>query len=434
MVSIFAVELGTSMTAVALPLLLIRDYGTTLAAGLALALRLVPNIAVGPIVGRLLARRDPRRVAMLSSLLSALFAANIPVCEALWQIQLLTFGIGLTAMLAGPARFVLRPAVVSEGDERRGNGLLMAAERVSTLSGPPLVGTIIAVGWPLGTAFLLEAASALVALIMMLRVPPLPPTEDEEAEPTQAKGRRALMAAYVTSTRTLLRVISGDAFIRGATLTSFSYVLAVTLGRMMLVVMGARQYSGVSGFYGWMLAVMGIGGLCGSLLTARFRKVSSGALYVAVMLIEAVGWLSLPWLPNLSAALAVMVVIGIMESAGYVLYYAEVQIRIPRAVMGYFYAAFIPVVDGCVFLGSTFGARLADASLSAASVLVASVMGVPMLLTARWYFTPPGGIGQTVVARPRERDPRQERERDPQQEVATVHEGELDEGAKSEGA
>ncbi|WP_406486520.1 MFS transporter [Streptomyces sp. NBC_01563] len=399
MVSIFAVDLGTSMTAVALPLLLIRDYGATLAAGLTLAIRVVPNIAVGPIVGRLLARRDPRRIAMLSSLLSALFAALIPVCGALWQIQILTLGIGLTAMLAGPARFVLRPAVVSEGDERRGNGLLMAAQRVSTLTGPPLVGVIVAVGWPLWGAFLLEAASALVAVVMMLQVPPLPPAPDKEAEATGDNGRGMFRTAYVTSTRALLRVISDDAFIRGATLTSFSYVLAVTLGRMMLIVMGAQHYSGISGFYGWMLAAMGVGGLCGSLLIGRFKRSSTGVLYVAVMLIEAVGWLSLPWLPNFSAAMAVMSTIGTMESAGYVLYYAEVQIRIPRAHMGYFYAACIPVVDACVFLGSAFGARLAGASVSAAAVIVASVMGVPMLLTARWYFTPPGDVSETVSMR-----------------------------------
>ncbi|WP_266693334.1 MFS transporter [Streptomyces sp. NBC_01369] len=397
MVSIFTVDLGTSMTAVALPLLLIRDYGTTLAAGLTLAIRLVPSIAVGPIVGRLLARRDPRHIAVISSLLSALFAALIPVCGALWQVQLLTLGIGLTVMLAGPARLVLRPAVVSEGDELRGNGLLMAAQRVSTLSGPPLVGVIIAVGWPLWVAFLLEAATSLVAVVMMLRVPPLPPTADEEAE--DSGDRRRFRTAYVTSTRALLRVVSDDAFIRGATLTSFSYLLAVTLGRMMLVVMGTRHYADVSGFYGWMLAAMGVGGLCGSLLIGRFRRISTGTLYIAVMLIEAVGWLSLPWLPGFPAAMAVMFTIGVMESSGYVLYYAEVQIRIPRSVMGYYYAALIPVGDACMFLGSAFGAWLAGASVPAAAMIVAGVMGIPMLLTLRWYYAPPGRIGESDAMR-----------------------------------
>jgi hypothetical protein len=117
------------------------------------------------------------------------------------------------------------------------------------------------------------------------------------------------------------------------------------------------------------------------------------------MLIEAVGWLSLPWLPNFSTAMAVMVTIGIMESAGYVLYYAEVQIRIPRSVMGYYYAALIPVGDACMFLGSAFGAWLAGTSVPAAAMIVASVMGIPMLLTARWYFAPPGDISETVSMR-----------------------------------
>lgn len=398
MVSIFTVDLGTSMTAIALPVLLIRDYGTTLATGLTLAIRLVPSIAAGPMVGRLLARRDPRWIAMISSLMSALFASLIPVCGALWQIQILTLGIGLSVMLAVPARLVLRPAVVSEGDERRGNGLLVAAQRVSTLSGPPLVGVIIAIGWPLWIAFLIEAATSLVAAVMMFRVPPLPLAASEEAELSGVKDRRPLRMAYVISTRTLLRVVSADAFIRGATLTSFTYLLAVTLGRIMLVVMGAQHYSDISGFYGWMLASMGVGGLCGSLLVGSFKRSSTGFLYIAVMLIEAVGWLSLPWLPNFSAAMTVMFTIGIMESVGYVLYYAEVQIRIPRSITGYYYAALIPAGDAFMFLGSAFGAWLAGRSVSGAAVVVASVMGIPMLLTARWYFTPPVNDTETAVA------------------------------------
>ncbi|MEV6534913.1 hypothetical protein AB0M86_35905 [Streptomyces sp. NPDC051639] len=110
--------------------------------------------------------------------------------------------------------------------------------------------------------------------------------------------------------------------------------------------------------------------------------------------------MSLLWLPNFYAAMAVMFTIGIMESAGYVLYYAELQIRIPRSVMGYYYAALIPIGDACMFLGSAFGAWLASTSISAAAMIVASVMGIPMLLTARWYFTPPpGDISETVSMR-----------------------------------
>ncbi|MEV5675810.1 MFS transporter [Streptomyces sp. NPDC052069] len=399
--SLFLVDLGTSMTAVALPLLLIQEYGTTLAAGVTLAVRLIPSIAAGPVVGRLLAERDPRCVAMVSSLFSALFAGMIPLCRALWQIQILTLAIGITVMLAVPARLVMRPAVVSEGDELRGNGLLMAAQRVSTLAGPPLVGVIVIVGPHLWVAFLLEAVTALFAAALILRIPPWRPTVNKSAGPGGAKDGRMLRKAYVTSTRALLRVISSDAFIRGATLTSFSYLLAVTLGRLMLLVMGAERYSDISGFYGWMLAAMGAGGLCGSLLVARFQRFSTGTLYVAVMLIEACGWLSLPWLPNFPAAMAVMSAIGIMESAGYVLYYAEVQIRVPTSVMGYYYAALIPVGDACIFLGSAVGAWLAGVSVPAAALIVAGVMGIPMLLTVGWYFAPPSGEGGRVATEPR---------------------------------
>lgn len=43
----------------------------------------------------------------------------------------------------------------------------------------------------------------------------------------------------------------------------------------------------VSGFYGWMLAARGLGGLCGSPLAGRFGRIHTGTPYIAVMVVEA---------------------------------------------------------------------------------------------------------------------------------------------------
>ncbi|MGK5695912.1 MFS transporter [Streptomyces sp. URMC 128] len=388
MVSIFIVDLGIVMTSVALPLLLIERYGASLAVGLTFAIRLLPSVVAGPVVGGVLATRDPRRVAVVSTLCSGLFAASIPAAQSLWQVQFLSLGIGIAAMFAKPARLVLRPTVIAEGDERRGNGYLVAAQRLPTLLGPPTVGLILIVG-NLSAVFLIEAATAAVATVLIVRVPPLSSANAVGDDAEAGKGFRKVTREYARNTRALFQVTTKDLFMRGATLTSFTYVLAVALGRMMLVVMGTENFHDVSGFYGWMLAAMGIGGLCGSLLAGHLGRAHTGSLYIAVMVVEAFVWLTLPWLDSLALALALMAVTGVMESAGYVLYYAETQVRVPAKAMGYYYAALIPVVDACTFVGTAVGASLAGWSTHTTGVVVAVVMAVPVLATGRWYYAPP---------------------------------------------
>ncbi|MDX3638423.1 MFS transporter [Streptomyces sp. MB09-02B] len=397
MVSIFIVDLGIVSTSVALPLLLVEKYGVSLAAGVTFAIRLLPSILAGPVVGGVLAARDPRQVAVTSTLCSGVFAGLIPVSQALWQVQVLSLGMGIAAMFALPAWLVLRPAVIAEGEERRGNGLLVAAQRVPTLLGPPLVGLFVIAG-NLSVVFLMEAVTAALAAVMIFRIPPLPSDTSPVDDARSGQGLHKLLHQYARNTRALLRVTTEDLFMRGATITSFTYSLAVALGRMMLLVLGAESFSQVSGFYGWMLAAMGVGGLCGSLFAGHLRRVRTGTLYIVVMVVEALIWLTLPWLTNFLVALALMAMAGIMESTGYVLYYAEAQLRVPASLTGYYYAALIPVVDACTFVGTALGAFLAGWSTHAAAIILSVVMGVPILATARWYYAPRMTSGDKLSA------------------------------------
>lgn len=160
--SISISQLGAAITGVALPLFLLDRFGLGLDFGLTLAIRLIPNIVLGTVVSEAVRRWDPRAVSVLASVVSALIAVAIPFTDALWQVQVLSFLLGLTTMFLAPARLALRTRVTPDGRELEANGLLVTAQRTATLLGPVVVGPVLAFG-TVSMLFFAEAATALVA-------------------------------------------------------------------------------------------------------------------------------------------------------------------------------------------------------------------------------------------------------------------------------
>ncbi|NUR32089.1 MAG: hypothetical protein HOV83_40635, partial [Catenulispora sp.] len=89
--SLFIYRLGGAMTTVGLPLFVIHHYGLGLSAGIALGVRLLPNILLGVFVGNLVDRFQPRRIAIWTALANAALVGVIPFTGALWQLQVLSF-------------------------------------------------------------------------------------------------------------------------------------------------------------------------------------------------------------------------------------------------------------------------------------------------------------------------------------------------------
>lgn len=396
--SLFLVDLGSAMTGVALPLLLTRRYGFSLIVGLTLAIRVVPSILIGPVVGSLIGRLDPRRLAVTSALGAAALVGVIPVTDALWQVQLLGLALGVTGMFAGPARLVLRPRVIKEGDELRGNGFLVAAERTPALVGPAVVAVLVA-AHDVQLAFYCEAVANALAAVLILRVPRAPAPKERPAEPTtpaSAAARRRtprrrtvrqVRTAYTVNTRTLVRATTEDPYLLGLTVTAFTYVAAVAVGRFVLLRLGEDKFHDIPGCYGYLVGAMAVGGIVGGLFAGRLGRFSSGRIYILGNVLEGAVWIAVVYVPP-TAAVALMCVAGVLESTATAVFLAEVQVRIRPDAMGYYYAALIPFTDTCGFAGTSVGAVVANWSTAAGALCTAGLMAVPILLTARWYFTP----------------------------------------------
>lgn len=391
--SMFLADLGTAMSIVALPLLLVQEYGFSAEVGIALAIRVLPNVVMGPAAGAILARFDPRRVAIVSSLFLGVPTGLIAFTHAIWQVQVLSLAIGVASMFIGPSRLVLRTRVIEEGDELRGNGFLVAVERVPSLIGPPIVVLLLTIS-SLRPVFLWQAALTIAAAVMVLGVPGgAGPASSNGAAPATPPHRwqgvrKELVSVYVTNTRRLIRECSNDRFIRGLTLTAFTYVLAVGVGRFVLIELGEGRFGQVTGFYGYLVAAMGIGGVLGGLLAGRLSKLSGAFVYIFGNVAEALIWVLVVLAPNQATALVLMCVAGILESLATAVFFAEVQKRVSDEATGYYFAALIPITDACGFAGTALGAVVTGWSAQAAAFCTATLIALPVVLTARWYITP----------------------------------------------
>ncbi|MER7582340.1 MFS transporter [Kitasatospora sp. NPDC097691] len=404
--SLFLVDLGAAMCNIALPLLLVQDYGFSVAVGLTLALQVVPSVLFGPIAGSMIDRFEPRRLAVVSAVGSGLLVAVIPFADALWQLQVLGVAVGIANMIEGPVRLVLRSSVIEEGDELRGNGLIVTAERVPSVLGPLLVALVFALG-EVRVVFFVGALLGLLAGALMYFVPGpgaqpdaqpgadpdaragANPDAAPESDPERPTGWRALAReAYVDNTRSLLRTIGKDRFMRGLTLTAFTYVCAVSVGRFALIQLGAVEFHAVPGFYGYLAGAMALGGVVGGLVAGRLTRFRNGSLYIAGNILEAVAWIAVATTGSTVLALLMMCAAGVLESIATTVFFAEAQTRVPEEVAGYYYAALIPLTEAFGFAGAGLGAAVAAWSGSAAAVCAAALIAVPVLLTARWYLAP----------------------------------------------
>jgi MFS family permease len=380
--SLFLVDLGSAMVAIALPLLLVRDYGVSFAVGLTFAVGVLPRVLAAPFLGSLLVRHDPRRIAMISALLSAPLTALIPLTDQMWQFQALNLAISLVGAVVEPSRMALRASTVAEGDEFRGTGLFVAAERVPRVLGPGLVGALAAIGLGAASVFLVPTVCAVAAGLLVMRVPAV-----KRPGPGAGKGQ-GVMATVAGNAKALVAAAARDRFVAGLTLTAFPYVIATSIARIMLLTMTQTRYAADKGIFGLLLGGLSLGAVVGALLCGRLRGIDYGTLYVLGNVLEAGVWLGLTAVHNHYVAVAAVFLAGILEAAPTVVFIAENQRRLSPELLGYYYAALYPLIDTAATIGYLIGGVLIRHGVTVSGWCTALLIAVPVLATVRWYRGP----------------------------------------------
>lgn len=280
--------LGNSVTAIALPLLVLFTTGSPLDAGIVAIAAAVPAAIAGLLMGSLIDRINRRTASILSDVISAVALLTLPIVE-------LTIGLSLGWFIAVAilgsfgdvpgmtAREAMLPAIakVVGSEPSRLIGLREALTGVTMLIGPAVAGVLVAALEPV-TVLWITSGMAALAVLLTLGIPSgaTAHQRDRDAAPATQGVRGLLHGVTVLLRSPLLRTM---------------LLLAVTLGVVLAAMQGMVipvhfAFQNEPQFVGFVLSSLAAGLLVGGGLFAGLaNRIPRRVWFISGMATLAVG-------------------------------------------------------------------------------------------------------------------------------------------------
>lgn len=166
--------LGTSFTALALPLLVYRITGSAVNLALTSAAEFLPYLLFGLIIGAWVDRLDRKRLMIIVNVLQGVVVGSIPVMAEFGHLSMpWIYAMGFIGSTLGiffsSAEFAAIPSLVSQDDLVTANGRLQASYSAMSIAGPLVAGALAAV-MPIERMLYIDAASFLIAAASLFAV------------------------------------------------------------------------------------------------------------------------------------------------------------------------------------------------------------------------------------------------------------------------
>ena len=334
--------LGTQMSQLAFPLLVLALTGSAAQAGFVTAVRSVPWLLFALPAGALV-DRWPRKVTMiLCSAGGAVALGSIALAYALGvltigQIVVVSFIEGTLALVFGLAESSALPQVVSREQLPAAVAQQQAQYSVGGLLGPPLGGALFGIAQLL--PFLIDSVSyAISAIALRLIRRPLP-----GAAGVTGRSLRAEIGEGVSWLwrQPLVRYM---AFLTGA----FNFTGGIDL----IIIVIAQAQGASAATIGLLFALGGAGGLVGALLAPRIqRRFSFGQVIIGLTWFTVGVFLLFAGARSLVAVAAILIVFFLVMPAYDTVQYSYRLALIPDALQGRVNSAFRLVALGMRPLG-----------------------------------------------------------------------------------
>jgi MFS family permease len=379
---------GSSMSAIAIPWLVLTTTGSATRTGLVGFATMAPYVAAQALAGPLVDRTGLRRSFVWGNGVAAVLVGVIPVMYAAGGLTLpvllaLVALAGLVRGAADCANSALVPATAEVGDIalERAAGLNSGANRTALLLGAPLAGVLVTIaGSPAVVA--IDAATFAVAALMgviWVRVAEQPSTP-ASAEPALHRYWHDLAAG--------LRFIRGDRLLLGIiTMVAVTNLLDQGLSEVMLPVW-VREEIGPASALGFIGGVGGLGSVLGNLLGAWLGpRLSRRTLYsVGYLVGGAPRFVVLALASTLSPVLAVFLITDIFGGSLNAVIGATSYERIPEELR----ARVLGAARASAWIGIPFGALLGGYAVEALGTSTALLgFGAAYLLTTLAPFVFP---------------------------------------------
>lgn len=323
--------------------------------GAAQFLPFLPFLLIGLPAGAWVDRVRRRRVLVATDLGRAVLLASLPLAAVtgtvtMIQLYVVALGTGALTVLFDVAYQSYLPHLVGREQLVAGNSLLQASASVSEVAGPG-VGGLLVQALTAPYAMLVDATSFVwsAGCVTLIRA--------REATAVRAPGRH--LGREIAEG---LRFVFGHRLLRAIVGCTATGNLFGTVMFTMVIVLFARDLALPAGVIGLLFGIVGVGGLLGAVLAARFTRVfGQGRALVISILLGALSALLLPlaqrgWLLWLAAA-------GMALEWCFATIYNIIQVSFrqglsPDRLLGRMNATIRFVVWGTIPVGSLLGGVL----------------------------------------------------------------------------
>ena len=359
----FASTIGDYCYAVALPWFVLSNHGSTILLGVVLACYGVPRTVLIPVGGMLADKFGPRTIMLSADVLRCVLVIVLTLLATRHTASVAT--LGPTAALIGggeglfmPASFAIMPSLLDAGRLAAGNALSSTAVQIGSLIGPAIGGALVATTGASTAAFGIDAVSFAVSAVSLALIPrraaagsmaansasagsdsaaisdsaagpdsaaagPDSPAGPERPA-AQTPGTPPGLRAYLRQARAIQIIL----VVAIAANLSYDGLLEVALPAL------AHAHWGADG-YGALLACMAAGAVIGTLAAARSGRLRNPGMVAAVAYIISGGAIGLvPYLGGEAGAAAALLILGVCNGLGGVIFFTMAQRMIPSAILG----------------------------------------------------------------------------------------------------
>jgi MFS family permease len=359
-------RVSDEMFGVGVVLLVLDRTDSAELAGLAVAAITLPSLLTGPLLGAWLDLTGRRRRLMvadqllIASMLVALVAAvgNAPD----WVVPLIVLAAGLTYPLSFGGFTSLIPTIVPDELLTPANALETTSFNTALVVGPALAGTLAAAFGP-ASALLVEAGLALLALVLIVRIPGL----DRGAG--RADPDRTLLGVAAAGIRQIVAVPR----LRGITAAAALGLGGLGLLTVAFPLFAVEHLGAERSDAGYMWAAFAVGSTAGALSLVRIqRRVPPERIVVAGYLIFGTLMLLWPLAGSLPVLLALVALAACADGPALAAQFAVRQQVVPPALYGQVFTTAAGLKVGSFALGAGLAGPVATGLGSAEALLLAA--------------------------------------------------------------
>lgn len=369
--------LGDQFFLVALPWLVLRLTGSSLALGTILMAAAIPRAALMLVGGAVTDRFSPRNVLIVTGLVRMLLVASMAALTGLeiirvWQIYVLACAFGVADAFSFPASTALLPSLVRPEQYAAADSMLEGSAQLSTMFGPAPAGLAIK-HWGLAPAFWIDAVSFLGPVAALLWVPDRPRQPVAQAGIPQSSLPRSNVLRSIADG---LRYVLEDRPLRLLFVVSAVLNLAVAGPLAVGLAAMASFRFGSAAAYGIMLSCFEGGALAGMLLSGALQKFANrGWSLTALTFATGLSLIGLAVVNRLVAVAVVLAVMGLCAGFVNIQIMSWIQARVAPEMLGRLMSVLMFSAVGLtpvsfVLAGAVAGAHLAALYLAAGAIVL----------------------------------------------------------------